>query len=47
WVTPIDEIIQQIVIGLALCAILNRRLKARDRKGEEVVAGAARAASVH
>ncbi|MBV8379125.1 MAG: hypothetical protein JO279_19190 [Verrucomicrobia bacterium] len=47
WVTPIDEIIQQIVIGLALCAILNRSLKARDRKGEEVVAGAARAASVH
>jgi len=24
-VTPIDEIIQQIVIGLALCAILQRR----------------------
>jgi hypothetical protein len=47
WVTPSDKIIQQIVIGLALCAILNRRLKARDRKGEEVVAGAARAASVH
>ncbi|MBV8970208.1 MAG: hypothetical protein JO331_14290 [Verrucomicrobia bacterium] len=27
WVTPIDEIIQQIVIGLALLAILKRRLE--------------------
>jgi hypothetical protein len=25
WVTPLDEIIQQIVIGIALCAFLHRR----------------------
>lgn len=25
WVNPLDEIIQQIVIGIALCAILRRR----------------------
>jgi hypothetical protein len=27
WTTPINEIVQQIVIGLAFCDILNRRLK--------------------
>ncbi len=27
WVTPINEIVQQIVIGLAFCDILHRRLK--------------------
>ena len=37
WVTPIDGIIQQIVIGLALCSILNRRLESPTRKVEEVV----------
>jgi len=29
WVTPVDEIIQQIVIGIALCAMLRRRLETR------------------
>jgi hypothetical protein len=27
WVTPLDEIVQQIVIGIALCAFLHRRVE--------------------
>ncbi len=29
WVTPVDEIIQHVVIGIALCAVLRRRLETR------------------
>jgi hypothetical protein len=43
WVTPIDEIIQQIVIGLALCAILRQRRKSRAVEVKEVFTSA----SVH
>lgn len=47
WVTPVDEIFQQIVIGLALCAILSHRLESRASKKEAVSASRRRTINRH